>query len=93
MKKKFKIKHKPRKFKIKYNILTIQTHPENSKSNTTYSQTNTPRKFKIKHNNKKFKIKTQTQKIKNQPQHTHNAQAQKHKPVKKEERKKKKKVT
>ena len=26
------------KFKIKHNILTTQTHPDNSKSNTTYSQ-------------------------------------------------------
>ena len=33
--KKFKIKLKPRKFKIKHNIFTIETHPENSKSNTT----------------------------------------------------------
>ena len=38
MPRKLKIKYKPRKFKIKHNILTTQTCPESSKLNTTYSQ-------------------------------------------------------
>ena len=63
-----KIKHKSKKFKIKYNILTIQTHPENSKSNTTYSQ--------YKHT-QKIQNQTQTQKILNQTQHTHNTNTSK----------------
>ena len=79
-----------KKFKIKHNILIIQTHPENSKSNTTYSQykhnvlqnirTQTHESPLIQQNQPKSNTKsiqgTQKHKLKNKKE-----QAREHKPI------------
>ena len=57
------MKHKLKKFKIKHNILIIQTHPENSKSNTTYSQYKHTQKIQNQTQTQKIQYQTQTQKV------------------------------